>query len=243
MSDLKFAEYLASNIAAVPGREAYKKSYVECCVRVMSKVLNYEKSGNILAEFDAVLFDHSPWNNNYSLLAVVTRCQNEGETISLVLKQCFDAVMVGHIGPEDFAVTKLKQKNTSVIETLMLVCEMRGYLLSTFIDELSEIKAEHKEFCKSKFSSPPLFRKLYSPFTQKRDAVKGTWVPVNQDHDLTMFNGWGEQAVAFVDLLDQFVYLDRFYPIYRRAQRSSKTIHEMLEYPSVAERLKSCGTP
>ena len=238
MSDTKFAEVLAKNIPLVPGRDPYTKTFVETCVKIFKRVLSNSLAQQILSDFDAVMLDVSPWTSNYSLLAVAERI-DDPQNIGLVFEQSYDAYMQGYLTQCDFSVKQLRDQHNSCVSVLCLIVEMRFFLLGrSFLGSLDHVSEKNANYIRMYLDRPPHFRKNHTPYRRKRLVEKGIWIEETSNPDLTRFAGWNEQEVAFLDVLETFCYTDRFFGLYRTAVKSSKTIHDFLEYPSVAERLK-----
>ena len=238
MSDTKFAEVLATNIPLVPGRDPYTKTFVETCVKISKRVLSNSLAQQILSDFDAVMLDVSPWTSNYSLLAVAERI-DDPQNIGLVFEQSYDAYMQGYLTQCDFSVKQLRDQHNSCVSVLCLIVEMRFFLLGrSSLGSLNHFSEKNANYIRMYLDRPPHFRKNHTPYRRKRLVEQGIWIEETSTPDLTRFAGWNEQEVAFLDVLETFCYTDRFFGLYRTAVKSSKTIHDFLEYPSVAERLK-----
>ena len=223
LSPEKIAGMYSKNVKLAKSTEPISVSFVTAAITTFKRILSNPLNQAILSYLDAnyTFVDH-PIKSMYTLLAICDRASTSTK-INFGLEGLVDGYRMDYFNIGEFTQARLKDPKKSMVSVLNLKFDARTFLLGAWLDGINL-----NPQCKAKI------RDALSSF----EAVRRDLTPYNDGKvDLSWQATWPQSAVLTATFLEDMIYTSTFDGRYRDAMKAVSEIKDMLDYPSVSERI------
>ena len=223
LSSEKIAGMYSKNMKLAKSTEPISVSFVTAAISTYKRILSNPLNQAILSYLDAnyTLVDH-PIKSMYTLLAICDRASTSTK-INFGLEGLVDGYRMDYFNIGEFTQARLKDNRQSMVSVLNLKFDARTFLLGDWLDGMNL-----NPQCKAKI------RDCLCSF----EAVRRDLTPYNDGKvDLSFQATWPQSAVLTATFLEDMIYTTTFDGRYRDVIKSCVEIRDMLDYPSVSERI------
>lgn len=225
LSSEKVASMYAKHLKLARSSEPISKAFVDCAVTIHKRILADDANAELLAWCDNHFTPaQHPFHSIYILQCVCDKCSTAAK-IGFVMAGIVDHVRMGYISSSDLVISKLKDSKNSYCNVLCLKQDTRSYLLNEFLDSLN-MKGEYKH----------KLREVLGDFSTVRKSL--TSYDEDAHVDMSWQVGLPTSALLLTGLVEDMVYMNTFDMRYKDCMKSRGEVLDLLDYPSVAERVK-----
>ena len=224
LSSEKIATMYKTKMKFARSSEPVSDSFVDTAITTYKRILGNPVNQEILSYCDEhFVGTNHPFNSIYALQAVCDRAST-AIRISFALEGLVDHYLMEFINLGEFTVSKLRDARLSYVCVLNYKQDVRTHLLGDWLDSLN-ISPASKATMRASLSSFKTVRSGLTPYGSGKV-------------DLSWQAAWQQSAILTIAFLEDMIYTPTFDGRYRDAAKSHAEVVDVLQYSSIAERIK-----